>query len=44
MEDLVPVVVGGLLTLVGTVAAALGTVIRDVVQRRSEERRYGTAQ
>ena len=39
MEDLVPVLVGGLLTLGGTVAAALGTVIRDVVQRRSEERK-----
>jgi hypothetical protein len=39
MEDLVPVLVGGLLTLGGTVAAALGTVIRDAVQRRSEERK-----
>ena len=39
MEDLVPVVVGGLLTLVGTVEAALGTVIRDVVQRRTKEKK-----
>jgi hypothetical protein len=34
-----PVVAGGLLTLGGTIAAALGTVIRDLVQRRSEERK-----
>ena len=34
-----PVVVGGLLTLVGTVAAALGTAIRDVVQRRNKEKK-----
>ena len=39
MEDLVPVLVGGLLTLGGTVAAALGTVIRDVVQRRTKEKK-----
>ena len=39
MEDLVPVLVGGLLTLVGTVAAALGTAIRDVVQRRNKEKK-----
>src|SRR6516162_1933839 len=39
MEDLVPVVVGGLLTLMGTVAAALGTAIRDVVQRRNKEKK-----
>ena len=39
MENLAPVLVGGLLTLGGVVAAALGTVIRDVVQRRSEERK-----
>ena len=39
MEDIVPVLVGGLLTLGGVVAAALGTGIRDVVQRRSEERK-----
>ena len=39
MEDLVPVVVGGLLTLVGTVAAALGTAIRDVVQRPNKEKK-----
>ena len=34
-----PVVVGGLLTLVETVAAALGTAIRDVVQRRNKEKK-----
>jgi hypothetical protein len=39
MEYLVPVVVGGLLTLVGTVAAALGTAIRDLVQRRNKEKK-----
>ena len=39
MENLAPVLVGGLLTLGGVVAAALGTVIRDVVQRRTKEKK-----